>query len=83
MEDSKTDSSVEVIKEKAIPGRQKGFVYYIDRDGSIYQTNRLKEKTKLAKVDIKKEKGWFYYLDSDCNLVRRRMVSYVKRKPKN
>ena len=47
--------------------RQSGYLYYIGKDGYVWQapmkTNKRGRKKKVGSEKIKKQKGYMYYLD--------------------
>ena len=71
---------------KAGVKREKGFLYYIDKQGDVSRAKmaRGNEKggspEKVAKVGIKREKGYLYYLDKEGDVSRAKMARGRKSK---
>ena len=60
--------------------REKGFLYFIDKDGDVSSAVMARgdkkggKPKKVAKVGIKKESGFLYFLDKQGDVSRAKMV---------
>lgn len=65
--------------------REKGYLYYIDKEGNVLRKSFDKRKIDLENmgpekiIKIQREKGWLYYLDGEGNILRQE----ISNKPKN
>lgn len=58
--------------------REKGYLYFIDKQGDVSRVKRAKSRAdkgakmheKMKEVGLKKEKGYLYYLDSEGDVSR-------------
>jgi len=61
--------------------REKGYLYYIDKQGDVAQTKMARGgkkgggKKKVAKTGITKEKGFLYFLDKQGDVAKAKMVN--------
>ena len=68
--------------------REKGFLYYIDKQGDVSRATMARggkkggKPKKVAKVGIKKEKGFLYFLDKKGDISRAMMVNAKAQKKK-
>ena len=60
--------------------REKGYLYYIDKDGDVSRTKvgRRSEESKaivekVSTVALKKEKGFLYFLDKEGDVAKTSM----------
>ncbi|MDD5628008.1 MAG: hypothetical protein PHU21_03010 [Elusimicrobia bacterium] len=66
---------------KADVKREKGFLYFIDKQGDIARTKMARGgkkgggREKVHKCGIKKEQGYLYYLDKQGGVSRSKMVN--------
>ncbi len=66
--------------------REKGFLYYLDKDGDVSRakmargTSKGGNPTKVSKVGVKREKGFLYFLDKDGDVARAKMARGKKKK---
>ena len=66
--------------------REKGFLYYIDKQGDVSRAKmaRGNEKggspEKISNAGIKREKGFLYYLDKEGDVSRAKMARGRKSK---
>jgi len=67
--------------EKVGIKREKGFLYYIDKQGDVSRAKMARggkkggKPTKVQKVGIKKEKGFLYFLDKQGDISKAKMVN--------
>lgn len=61
--------------------REKGFLYFLDKDGNISKAKMSRGKKKgrtkqilVKEVGVKKESGWLYFVDKDGDVSRAEMV---------
>lgn len=60
--------------------RQKGFLYFIDKDGDVSRASmsrgatKTKGSEKVSKAKLKKEAGYLYFLDKDGDISRSKMA---------
>ncbi len=68
--------------------REKGFLYFIDKNGDVSKAKMARGKQKggkpqkVAKVGVKKEKGYLYFLDKQGDVSQAKMVRGGKKKSK-
>ena len=68
--------------------REKGFLYFIDKQGDVScavmaRGNKKGGKPKkVAKVGVKKEKGYLYFVDKQGDVSCAKMVRGVQKKKK-
>ena len=68
--------------------REKGFLYFIDKDGDVSSALMARgdkkggKPKKVAKVGIKKEPGFLYFLDKQGDISSAVMVKGGKKKSK-
>lgn len=68
--------------------REDGYLYYIGKDGNVWQApmargGKKKGKAKIAaKAGVKKEKGYLYFLDKKGDISRAEMVNAGAKKAK-
>ncbi|OIO10812.1 MAG: hypothetical protein AUJ52_03170 [Elusimicrobia bacterium CG1_02_63_36] len=61
--------------------REKGFLYYIDKQGDVSCAKMARggkkggKPKKVQKVGIKKEKGFLYFLDKQGDISKAKMVN--------
>jgi hypothetical protein len=61
--------------------REKGFLYYIDKQGDVSCAKMARggkkggRPKKVQKVGIKKEKGFLYFLDKQGDISKAKMVN--------
>jgi hypothetical protein len=61
--------------------REKGFLYYIDKQGDVSRAQMARggkkggKPKKVQKVGIKKEKGFLYFLDKQGDISKAKMVN--------
>jgi len=66
--------------------REKGFLYYIDKQGNVSRAKMARGNDKggspsvVAKVGVKREKGFLYYLDKQGDVSRAKMARGRKAK---
>ncbi len=64
--------------------REKGYLYYVGKDGYVWAApmkyNKKGRKKKVGKEKIKKEEGYMYYVGSDGYVYRARLKNYKKRR---
>ena len=67
--------------EKVGLKREKGYLYYIDKQGDISRAKMARggrkggRPSKVKKVGIKKESGYLYFLDKQGDISRAKMVN--------
>lgn len=65
----------EVVAKTGVK-KEKGYLYYVDKDGDVSRTKMARGRKKggkpekVAKAGIKKEKGYLYYVDKNGNIAR-------------
>ncbi len=65
--------------EKAGIKREKGYLYYIDKQGDISRAKMARggkkggKPEKVTKVGIKREKGYLYFIDKKGDVSRAKM----------
>ena len=59
----------ELVKKLGLP-RQKGFLYFVDEDGSVWKHQGGK-KTQVSKSKIKREEGYLYFIDLNGDLAKK------------
>ena len=68
--------------------REKGFLYFIDKQGDVSCAKMARgnqkggKPKKVAKVGIKKEKGYLYFVDKQGDVSSAAMVRGGKKKSK-
>jgi hypothetical protein len=68
--------------------REKGYLYYLDKQGDISKAKMARgnskggKPVKITKLGIKRETGYLYYIDKDGDVSRAKMVHGGKRKKK-
>ena len=68
--------------------REKGYLYFIDKDGDVSSAVMARgdkkggKPKKVAKVGIKKEKGFLYFIDKQGDISCAAMVKGGKKKKK-
>ncbi len=61
--------------------REKGFLYYIDKQGDVSRAKMARggkkggRPAKVQKCGIKKERGFLYFLDKKGDISRAKMVN--------
>ncbi|MFH1725110.1 MAG: hypothetical protein ABII00_10895 [Elusimicrobiota bacterium] len=66
---------------KAGVKREKGFLYYIDKQGDIARAKMARggkkggKPAKVQKVGLKKETGYLYFLDKQGDISKAKMVN--------
>jgi hypothetical protein len=71
---------------KAGVKREKGFLYYLDKQGDVSKAKMARGKdkggnpTKVAKLGVKREKGYLYFLDKAGDVSRAKMARGKKKK---
>ena len=66
---------------KAGVKREKGFLYFIDKQGDIARTKMARGgkkgggREKIHKCGIKKETGYLYFLDKKGDVARSKMIN--------
>ena len=61
--------------------RQKGFLYYLGKDGNVWCFKRgTKGAKKVADTEVKREAGFLYFIDSSGNVCRAKMTRRTKKK---
>jgi len=61
--------------------REKGYLYYIDKQGDISRAKMARggkkggKPAKVKKVGLKKEKGFLYFLDKQGDISSAKMVN--------
>ncbi|MFC1679061.1 hypothetical protein ACFL2T_02495 [Elusimicrobiota bacterium] len=61
--------------------REKGYLYYIDKQGDISRAKMARggkkggKPAKVQKVGLKKERGYLYFLDKQGDISRAKMVN--------
>ncbi len=88
-EEKVEDSLPESPKEVKKPVKEKGYLYFVDREGDISRCKmvrgRKKEKQKqekVLKVGIKRQPGLLYYVDKDLE-IKTSPMNRKGRKPSN
>jgi len=65
---------------KAGVKKEKGYLYFIDKDGDVSRAPMVRggvkkgKPAKVTKVGVKKEKGFLYFLDKDGDVSRAKMA---------
>ena len=60
--------------------REKGFLYYLDKDGDISKATMARggkkggKPEKVEKVGVKREKGFLYFIDKEGDVSRAKMA---------
>lgn len=68
--------------------KKKGYLYFIGKNGSVYETKMARGKKKgggrkvVCKCGIKKKKGYLYFLDKRGDVSMAEMVRGGRRKKK-
>lgn len=71
---------------KAGVKRQKGYLYYLDKQGDISRAKMARggskggRPEKVKKVGIKREEGFLYFIDKQGDVSRAKMVRGGRRK---
>ena len=67
--------------------KQKGYLYFVDKQGDISAATMArgggkakKGSKKVAKVGVKKEKGYLYFVDKKGNVSRAKMARGGRKK---
>ncbi len=69
----------EIITKSNIK-REKGFLYYIGKDGNIWSIQRGKKGgKKIFDSNIKREHGYLYFINKDGNVARSKIVRRTKK----
>jgi len=69
----------EVIAKAGIT-RQKGFLYYLGKDGNVWCFKRgVKGAKKVADTNVQRETGYLYFIDSRGDVCRSKMVRRTKK----
>ncbi|HBL17343.1 MAG: hypothetical protein A2X36_11720 [Elusimicrobia bacterium GWA2_69_24] len=61
--------------------REKGYLYYIDKQGDVSRAKMARggkkggKPTKVQKVGVKKEKGFLYFIDKQGDISCAKMVN--------
>ena len=75
----------ERLSKKSIK-REKGYLYYVDKQGDIARapmpSNKRGKKGKVLKVGIKKLKGYLYFVDKMGFVARAKMSRRGRKKAK-
>lgn len=68
--------------------KQKGYLYYVDKQGDVSVAKMARGKNKggkpkkIAKVGLKRKGGYRYFVDKDGDVSCAKMFKAGKRKPK-
>ena len=68
--------------------RQKGYLYYVDKNGDVSMAKMARGKQKggkpqkVVKCGIKRQKGYLYFIDKQGDVSMARMARGGKRKKK-
>ena len=68
----------EVVAKAGIT-REKGYLYFIDKEGDISRSQmsrgatKSKGSEKVSKVSVAKESGYLYYVDKNGDVARAKM----------
>ena len=66
--------------------RQKGYLYYLDKQGDISRAKMARggskggRPEKVAKLGVKREEGYLYFIDKQGDVSRAKMVRGGKRR---
>ena len=79
-----------VVMKTKITKREKGYLYFLDKNGDIAQVQmartgerRSKKHRVVARLGIKKKPGFLYYIDKKVNVCEAKMQrGRVKRRKK-
>ena len=72
--------------EKAGIKRQKGYLYYLDKQGDISRAKMARggskggRPEKVKKLGVKREEGYLYFIDKQGDVSRAKMVRGGKRR---
>ena len=71
---------------KAGVKRQKGYLYYLDKQGDVSRAKMARggskggRPEKIKKLGVKREEGFLYFIDKQGDVSRAKMVRGGKRK---
>ncbi|MFH1996389.1 MAG: hypothetical protein ABIJ27_05240 [Candidatus Omnitrophota bacterium] len=68
--------------------REKGYLYYLDKNGNVVKTKMARGKKKggggkvVVKCGVKREKGFLYFIDKKGNVAKAKMLRGRKKAKK-
>ncbi len=71
---------------KAGVKREKGYLYYLDKQGDVSRAKMARggkkggKPEKVAKVGVKREEGYLYFIDKQGDVSRAKMARRKKKK---
>lgn len=69
--------------------RQKGYLYYLDKQGDVSRAKMARggskggRPEKVAKLGVKRQDGYLYFIDKQGDVSRAKMVRGGKKKKKS
>lgn len=85
-ESMKSSVVIEAVPEK--PEKEKGYLYFVDKEGDISRTKMARGKKvsgkqeKVIELGIKRNPGLLYYVDKNLNVKTAKMKRKAKKKAK-
>ena len=74
--------------EKAGIKREKGYLYYLDKQGDVLKAKMARggkkggKPSKVKKLGIKREEGYLYFIDKQGDVSKAKMARRKKKKKK-
>jgi len=74
--------------EKAGIKREKGYLYYLDKQGDVSKAKMARggkkggKPSKVKKLGIKREEGYLYFIDKQGDVSKAKMARRKKKKKK-
>ena len=71
-----------VIERNTMSKKEKGWLYYLDKNGNVSRAKMVRRGTKakktppqvIAKCGVKRENGWLYFIDKQGDVAKAKMA---------